>query len=124
MSRLEQLIHETHRRSLWQVRTRARHRSLLACVSCLALTVLACGRGDDTAYSRGSTVIISYCCGNEALNPSHDINQILRRDMPVTFFFPRTDAWVAHRRIRGFRLNVPWNALALAEELWIEEEHR
>lgn len=52
------------------------------------------------------------------------INQILRRDMPVTFFFPRTDAWVAHRRIRGFRLNVPWNALALAEELWIKEEHR
>ena len=100
MSGLRRLIREIHRRSLWQVLTRARHRSLLACVSCLALTVLACGRGDDTAYSRGSTVIISYCC-NEALN--HDpeardtvyrrINQILRRDMPVTFFFPRTDAW-------------------------------
>ncbi len=76
MSGLKRLIQEIHGRSLWQVRTGARHRSLLACVSCLALTVLACGRGDDTAYSRGSTVIISYCCGNEALNPSHDMGAI------------------------------------------------
>lgn len=49
------------------------------------------------------------------------INQILRRDMPVTFLFPRTDAYVAHRRIHGFGLPT-WNALALAEELWIEDE--
>ncbi|MEE9185028.1 MAG: ABC transporter substrate-binding protein [Acidimicrobiia bacterium] len=76
MSRLKRLISEIHHRSLWQVRTRARHRSLLACVSCLALAFLACGRGDDTAYTRGSTVIISYCCGNEALNPSHDMGAI------------------------------------------------
>ena len=50
------------------------------------------------------------------------INEILRRDMPVTFFFARSGAFVAHRRLRGFRLKNDWNALALAEELWIEEE--
>ena len=35
-----------------------------------------CGGGEDRAYSRGSTVIISYCCGSEALNPSHDMGAI------------------------------------------------
>ena len=37
----------------------------------LALVAMGCGGGDDRAYSRDSTFIISYCCGNEALNPSH-----------------------------------------------------
>lgn len=49
------------------------------------------------------------------------INDILRRDMPVTFFFPRPAAFVAHRRIQGFRLHAAWNALHLAEELRIED---
>lgn len=42
--------------------------------------------------------------------------------MPVTFFFPQPDAFVAHGRIHGFRLTSNWNALTMAEELWIEEE--
>ncbi|MEJ2342984.1 MAG: hypothetical protein P8Y10_12350, partial [Gemmatimonadales bacterium] len=50
------------------------------------------------------------------------LNAILLRDMPLTFFFPRAAPFVAHRRIRGFRSTVSWNALALAEELWIEEQ--
>lgn len=50
------------------------------------------------------------------------LNAILMRDMPLTFFFPRAAPFVAHRRIRGFRSTVSWNALALAEELWIEEQ--
>jgi len=52
------------------------------------------------------------------------INQIMRRDMPVTFLFPQTDAFAAHRRIRGLRSGAMWNALAQAEELWIEETQR
>ncbi len=52
------------------------------------------------------------------------INQIMRRDMPVTFLFPQTDAFAAHRRIRGLRRGNMWNALAQAEDLWIEEEQR
>ncbi|MEJ2340423.1 MAG: hypothetical protein P8Y15_16245, partial [Gemmatimonadales bacterium] len=50
------------------------------------------------------------------------LNAILVRDMPLTYFFPRAAPFVAHRRIRGFRSTVSWNALALAEELWIEEQ--
>ncbi len=47
------------------------------------------------------------------------INEILRRDMPVTFLFPLVVNHVAHRRIRGFRQG--WGLLSYAEELWIEE---
>ncbi len=46
---------------------------MIMCACLLAFPALGCGGGDDRAYSRGSTVIISYCCGNEALNPSHDM---------------------------------------------------
>ena len=48
-------------------------RLLLACFCLIALASIHCGEGKDRAYSRGSTVIISYCCGKEALNPSHDM---------------------------------------------------
>ena len=51
------------------------------------------------------------------------INEIFRRDMPVTFLFPMLANHVAHRRIRGFRQGWP-AFLGNAEELWIEEEHR
>jgi ABC-type transport system substrate-binding protein len=33
----------------------------------------------------------------------HRINEILRRDAPVTFLFPVVEPHVTHRRIRGFR---------------------
>jgi peptide/nickel transport system substrate-binding protein len=51
------------------------------------------------------------------------INEIFRRDMPVTFLFPLVVNYVAHRRIRGFRQGWP-GSLSYVEELWIEEEHR
>ncbi len=44
------------------------------CVRLFALTAVGCRRGNDRAYSRGSTVTVAYCCGKEALNPSHDMN--------------------------------------------------
>ncbi len=51
------------------------------------------------------------------------LNEILRRDMPVTFLFPATESFVVNSRIRGFRqgLNI---SLAYADQLWIEEEDR
>jgi peptide/nickel transport system substrate-binding protein len=44
---LKKLIHEAHRRSL------------LACACCLTLTCFGCGRNDDPAYARGSTVVMA-----------------------------------------------------------------
>ena len=74
MSRLRQLIGEVHRRSLWQVLATVRHRSVVACECCLALlTAVGCGRGEDPAYSRGSTVTVAYCCGPAAFNPSTEM---------------------------------------------------
>ena len=49
------------------------------------------------------------------------INEIIRRDMPVTFLFPSMYIDVAHRRIRGLRQEWP-TSLTYAEELWIEDE--
>ena len=51
------------------------------------------------------------------------LNEILRRDIPVTFLFPATESFVVNSRIRGFRqgLNI---SLAYADQLWIEEEDR
>ncbi len=46
------------------------------------------------------------------------INEIFRRDMPVTFLFPGLENNASHRRIQGFHPNL---FLHFAEELWIEE---
>ena len=48
------------------------------------------------------------------------IDEIFRRDMPVTFLFPLVVNYVAHRRIRGFRPG--WSVLGNAEELWIDPD--
>ena len=48
-------------------------------------------------------------------------NELLRRDMPVTFLFPSAENFVAHRRIRGFRPNAS-AFLSHSDELWIEED--
>ena len=47
---------------------------ILACICLIGLAGIRCGEGKDRAYSRGSTVTVAYCCGREALNPSHDTN--------------------------------------------------
>ena len=42
----------------------------LGCACVLALAAPGCNRrGEDRAYSRGSTVIVAYCCGERVLNP-------------------------------------------------------
>ncbi|MGH6890855.1 MAG: ABC transporter substrate-binding protein, partial [Dongiaceae bacterium] len=51
---------------------------LLACVCVLSLAAVACGRHQDRAYSRGSTLIVAYCCGGQVLNPNLP-------DMPAKF---------------------------------------
>lgn len=48
------------------------------------------------------------------------LNEIIRRDMPVTLLFPGVYNHAAHRRIRGFREGWP-RALSYAEQLFIEE---
>ena len=48
------------------------------------------------------------------------VNEILRRDMPVTLLFPGVYNHAAHRRIRGFRQGWP-SALSYAEQLFIRE---
>lgn len=74
MSGLKRLIHEIHRRSRCQVLAAVRHRSAVACGFYLALlAVVGCSRGDDPAYSRGSTVSVAYCCGPAALNTSTEM---------------------------------------------------
>ncbi|HUG42390.1 MAG TPA: ABC transporter substrate-binding protein [Longimicrobiales bacterium] len=52
----------------------------------------------------------------------HRINEIFRRDMPVTFLFPSVYVNAAHRRIRGIRRGWGWAMLQVPEELWIENE--
>jgi peptide/nickel transport system substrate-binding protein len=48
------------------------------------------------------------------------INEILVRDMPVTFLFPLAWSHAAHRRVRG--LGNGMHPLEYMEDLWIEEE--
>ena len=45
----------------------------LLCICLIALANIQCGGGKESrTYSRDSTVTVAYCCGREALNPSHD----------------------------------------------------
>ena len=60
MTRLRQLIHENHRRSLWQMPPRVRSRSLLAFACFLALAAFGCSRSDDRAVSDRSTLTVLY----------------------------------------------------------------
>ncbi len=67
-----------------------------------ALTVELDPDGQDSLYAR--------------------INEMLRRDAPVTFLYPYVEVSVAHRRIRGLRTPDRVNLLEYIDELWIEEE--
>lgn len=51
------------------------------------------------------------------------INEMLRRDMPVTFLHPVIRTFIAHRRLRG--LSTPFRAdpLRFMAHLWLEEEN-
>ena len=51
------------------------------------------------------------------------LNEIIRRDMPVTILFPSMYMDVVHRRIRGIRQDWP-SSLTYPEQLWIEDEDR
>ncbi len=44
----------------------------IMCAGLLALAALGCGRGDDRAYSRGSTVTVLYPADERALGPLND----------------------------------------------------
>lgn len=46
---------------------------------------------------------------------------ILRREVPVTFLYPRAVAVVAHRRVRGLRSPYRADPMQFMEELWIED---
>ena len=49
------------------------HTLILACVCLIALEGLHCGGGEDRAYSRGSTVVVSHRISDEAaLRPGSD----------------------------------------------------
>ncbi len=52
------------------------------------------------------------------------INEMLRRDIPVTFLFPYVESIVAHRRIQGMRTPERANLLSYIADLWIEEDRR
>jgi ABC-type transport system substrate-binding protein len=52
------------------------------------------------------------------------INEMLRRDMPVTFLFPYVESIAAHRRIQGVGTSDRANLLAYIADLWIEEDSR
>ena len=43
------------------------------CAGSLALAAAGCRRSDDPAYSRGSTIIVAYCCGKQVFVPSWDM---------------------------------------------------
>lgn len=49
-----------------------------------------------------------------------ELYPIFRNDVPVTFLFPWTETFAAHRRIRGLGLERP-NPIQAMEDLWIEE---
>ena len=48
------------------------------------------------------------------------INQILRRDVPVTFLLPYYEAYVAHRKIHGLSTPDRAHPVAAIMEIWIE----
>lgn len=50
-----------------------------------------------------------------------EINEILRRDMPLTFLFPYFEAFAAHRKVRGLRSPDRSNPIAAIREIWIED---
>ena len=52
----------------------------------------------------------------------HELTEIFRRDVPVTFLMPRVATVVAHQRVRG--LSSPYRAFPCRhmEELWLEED--
>ncbi len=50
------------------------------------------------------------------------INDMLQRDVPVTFLYPYFETSVAHRRIRGLSTPDRVNPLEYIDELWIEDE--
>ncbi len=51
-----------------------------------------------------------------------EITAIIRRDLPITFLFPRLRTVFAHRRIKG--LSSPWRAdpVRYLEDLWLEDD--
>lgn len=49
-----------------------------------------------------------------------DLMRIFRRDLPVTFLFPRTESYFVHRRIRGLEGRYWPDPVLHMEELWIE----
>lgn len=50
-----------------------------------------------------------------------ELYPIFRHDVPVTFLFPRTETFAAHRRIQGIGPDEP-NPIRALEHAWIEEE--
>ncbi|MCZ6477120.1 MAG: ABC transporter substrate-binding protein [Gemmatimonadetes bacterium] len=50
-----------------------------------------------------------------------DLAEIFRRDLPVTFLFPRTESYFVHRRIRGLEGRYWPDPVLHMEELWLED---
>ncbi len=67
-----------------------------------ALTMELTPTGQDTLYAR--------------------INDILRRDVPVTFLFPYFEAYAAHRKVRGLRTPDRAHPIGAIQEVWIEDD--
>ena len=51
-----------------------------------------------------------------------EVMEIFRADQPVTFLFPATAMFVAHRRLRGFSSPYRPPGIMSIEYAWIEEE--
>ncbi len=67
-----------------------------------ALTMELTPTGQDTLYAR--------------------INDILQRDVPVTFLFPYFEAYAAHRKVRGLRTPDRAHPIGAIQEVWIEDD--
>jgi hypothetical protein len=50
-----------------------------------------------------------------------DLAEIFRRDLPITFLFPRTESYFVHRRIRGLEGRYWPDPVLHMEELWLED---
>jgi ABC-type transport system substrate-binding protein len=88
---------------------------------------LGLGGGAPLGYTNAEVVRLVAEAGATTDPHSRDriygeLTEILRRDAPLTFLFPRVNVVFAHRRLHGLR--SPWKADPAwhMEELWLEEE--
>lgn len=85
------------------------------------------GDGTKIGYRNPEIVRLLRAIENE-LDPAAqdtlyaDVNEILLRDMPLTFLFPYFEAYATHRKVRGLRSPDRASPIAAIRHIWIDDD--